>query len=53
MCPAFLHYHVCKHCLAYGLAKKEVTVPKRVSLQTAGMNRGCEAAAAISISLRT
>ena len=49
-CPAFLHYHVCKHCLAYSLHKKEITVPKRFSLQTAGKRK---APAGASLSKRS
>ena len=49
-CPSFAHYHVCKHCLAFALFKKETTVPLRFSTDTVGKRK---APAGASLSKRT
>ena len=38
-CPNFAHYYTCKHCLAVGLWKKEITVPTRFSTTTVGKRK--------------
>ena len=49
-CPNFAHYHVCKHCLAFALFKKETAVPLRFSTDTVGKRK---APAGASLSKRT
>ena len=38
-CPNYNHYHVCKHALAVGLVKQEITVPTRFSTNTVGKRK--------------
>ena len=38
-CPDFQHYFRCKHCLAWGLHKKQCQVPDRFSTVTVGKRK--------------
>ena len=49
-CQNFNHYHTCKHAIAFGLFKKEVTVPARFSTETVGKRK---APAGASLSKRS
>ena len=43
-CPRFQHYHVCKHCLAWGIQFGGVKVPLRFSTVTAGKRKAAAGA---------
>jgi len=38
-CEPFLHYHVCKHCLAFGLSEGDVELPMRFSTAHVGKRK--------------
>ena len=38
-CPKFLHYHSCKHTIAFGLHNKCVKVPLRYDTTTVGKRK--------------
>ena len=38
-CPTFMHYHVCKHVLAYGMHCKNVKVPTKFSTKPMGKRK--------------
>ena len=38
-CPSFLHYHVCKHVIAYALHKKEINLPLHFNMGVVGKRK--------------
>ena len=48
-CPQFNHYHVCKHCVALAIYKKECGVPEKFSTVTVGKRK---AIAGVALSKR-
>ena len=48
-CPQFLHYHVCKHQLAWALHTKECKIPAKYDMRTCGKRK---ATAGASLSKR-